>query len=305
MKSDTPDIVITSHYDPTMAPHMTKVYRDLINRGVDDVVGLWNSNGAAADEGPGRSKAAWCIRDVQNGEKTQYNTHTVDYRECHYGKGDVDTQGNTAMQQVDANLSGFHYIPLQDWMCPADSTVAPRCPGVVGQVTPWRDGAHLTNEWTHSMTDPVHEALYRDGVANSRPNMHKSTRIAGNNRYATSAAVSADASHGQTVYVSTGADFPDTLAAGARAGHVDSAVLLTRPEKLPQQTLHRLVALQPNRVVVTGSSGAVSDGVISQIRTATGVDATRVGGGEPVRDRSQPGHPARLRDQRDGLRHDR
>lgn len=163
MRQDVPDIVLTSHYDPGAGPHLTRVYRDLITRGVDDVVGIWNTNGAFADEGPGLSKAAWCVRDIQ------FDDYTGDYRTCHYGKGSEDAQGNRAMQLVDVGLSDFHYVPLQDWMCPPDSTVAPRCPGVVGRVVPWRNGAHLTNEWTHSMTNVLHAALHRDGVTPTGP----------------------------------------------------------------------------------------------------------------------------------------
>lgn len=163
LRQDVPDIIITSHYDVTAAPHLVRVYRDLIGRGVQDVVGIWNSNGAFADEGPGLSKAAWCVRDIQ------FDGYTGDYTTCHYGRGDPEQQGNRAMGVVDRALPDFHYLPLQDWMCPPDSTVAPRCPAVIGRVVPWRDGAHLTNEWTHSMTNVVHEALYLDGVTTGRP----------------------------------------------------------------------------------------------------------------------------------------
>lgn len=163
LRQDVPDIVLTSHHDPTAGPHLTRVYRDLTARGVDDVVGIWNTSGTFADEGPGLTKAAWCVRDIQ------FNGYTGDYTTCHYGRGSLDEQGNLAMQLVDISLSDFHYVPLQDWMCPPDSTVAPRCPGVVGRVVPWRDGAHLTNEWTHSMTNVVHGALHQAGITATGP----------------------------------------------------------------------------------------------------------------------------------------
>lgn len=169
LHQDVPDLILTSHYDRTAGPHMVGVYRDLMQRGVDDVVGIWNSYRAYAQEGPGLDKAAWCVRDIQN------NDYTGDYTTCHYGKGHEDEQGNAAMRLVDTTVGRFHYVPLQDWMCPPDSTVAPRCPGVIGRVVPWRNGAHLTNEWTHSMTNVLHEALYQAGVTTTRPDEEAGT----------------------------------------------------------------------------------------------------------------------------------
>lgn len=278
MKKDVPDIIITSHYDPTMANHMTKVYKDLTRRGVDDIVGIWNSNGVAANEGAGITKGAWCIRDTQAGKKSQYNNYRLDYRECDYGLQDISNQGNKAMRQVDMNLPSFHYIPLQDWICPEDSTVFPRCPAVIGRVVPWRDGAHLTNEWTSSMTKVVHEALYNDGVSATRPGTEDVSRVAGASRYDTSAAISALVGKGRTVYVTTGATFPDALTAGAKAGEINSAVLLVKQNGLPGSVKARLKALNPAKVVVVGSTTAISNKVRDQIKSATGVPVARVGG---------------------------
>lgn len=278
MKADVPDIIITSHYDSSMTSHMTGVYKDLANRGVDDIVGIWNTNGAFAEEGPGLNKGAWCVRDTQAGVKSEYNNYTIDFRECTYALGDFNKQGNKAMRQLDANLSDFHYVSLQDWFCPKDSSVAPRCPSVIGQVVPWRDGAHVTNEWTASFTNVLHEALYRDGVTSTRPGTDAVSRVAGPTRYDTSAAISASVGTGRTVYVTTGADFPDALTAGAKAGEINSAVLLTRPDHLPASVSNRLKALKPTRVVVVGSTKAINNTVLNKIKSVTGAKVTRVGG---------------------------
>ncbi|MGI8871796.1 MAG: cell wall-binding repeat-containing protein [Candidatus Limnocylindria bacterium] len=97
------------------------------------------------------------------------------------------------------------------------------------------------------------------------------SRRAGADRYATAVAVSAAGYRSGSpveVFVSTGADFPDGLAAGPLAALVPGPLLLVRPSALPSSVAAELRRLSPRRVVVLGSSGAVSDGVVRAIRSA-------------------------------------
>jgi putative cell wall-binding protein len=94
------------------------------------------------------------------------------------------------------------------------------------------------------------------------------TRVAGPDRYATAAAISADAfSPGVGVaYITAGANFPDALAGGAAAAAQGGPVLLTRGGELPAATASELARLRPARIVVLGSAGVISDAVLGALR---------------------------------------
>jgi len=94
------------------------------------------------------------------------------------------------------------------------------------------------------------------------------TRIAGSDRYATSALISAAAFEPgvPVVYVSTGLNFPDALAAGAAGAQAGGPVLLTRPTSLSAAALAEITRLRPARIVVTGATDAVSESVLTTLR---------------------------------------
>ena len=92
-------------------------------------------------------------------------------------------------------------------------------------------------------------------------------RLAGANRYATAVAVS-KATYGSvnTVFIATGANFPDALAGGAVAGIAGVPLLLVPGTSLPDVVRAELLRLDPSSVVVLGSTGVVSSGLVDQIR---------------------------------------
>ena len=94
-----------------------------------------------------------------------------------------------------------------------------------------------------------------------------STRLAGSDRFATAAAVSAGTfSPGVPLaYLATGSDFADALTAAAAAGG-KGPVLLTGADSLPAATAQELARLHPARVVVVGGRVAVGDTVASAVR---------------------------------------
>ena len=103
-------------------------------------------------------------------------------------------------------------------------------------------------------------------------------RVAGDDRYETSAAISALFPTGLPVlYLATGTDFPDALTGGARAGREGAPLLLTDPDELRPSTAEVIAALQPQSVVVLGGSGAVSEDVVGAV-TELVPDTTRVFG---------------------------
>jgi putative cell wall-binding protein/uncharacterized protein YkwD len=114
------------------------------------------------------------------------------------------------------------------------------------------------------------------------PDPGESVRISGADRYATAAALSS-ASFGSKVsvaYIATGADFPDALAAGPAAAHAGGPVLLVAKNELPAPTATELARLKPDRIVVLGGTGAVSNAVLNALKPYAGTGTvTRLAGG--------------------------
>lgn len=106
------------------------------------------------------------------------------------------------------------------------------------------------------------------------------TRIAGPDRYATAAMLSASAfpEGSSLAFVGTGLLFPDALSAGAAAAVLQAPVLLTGSTALPDTTRAELVRLSPDRIIVLGGEGAIS----SDVAAAMGQIATveRIGGAD-------------------------
>ena len=107
-------------------------------------------------------------------------------------------------------------------------------------------------------------------------------RMAGADRYATAAAIAADAfAPGVSVaYVATGASFPDALAAAAVAGGVGAPVLLVTTSGIPAATSAALSRLAPGRIVVVGGPSVVSDGVLAALAAYSPGGAQRVAGAD-------------------------
>lgn len=97
-------------------------------------------------------------------------------------------------------------------------------------------------------------------------------RWSGSDRYATAAAVSASTfPNGASVaFVATGSDFPDALAGGPAGGKLGGPMLLTGRDSLPQSTSAELQRLKPQKIVVLGSTGVVSEAVKSQLASLAG-----------------------------------
>ena len=96
-------------------------------------------------------------------------------------------------------------------------------------------------------------------------------RISGDDRFATSAQVSIRtfAAGADTVYIASGFDFPDALSAAALAGSAGGPLLLVMPTSVPPVILTELRRLDPDRIVVAGGSGVISESVLATLRTVT------------------------------------
>ena len=95
------------------------------------------------------------------------------------------------------------------------------------------------------------------------------SRIAGKDRYETSAAIAATfAPNVPVIYAASGLSFADALAAAAAAGAQGAPVLLTAPTILPAAIRTQIVRLEPTRAVVAGGTAVVSDSVLVAVRSA-------------------------------------
>ena len=122
-------------------------------------------------------------------------------------------------------------------------------------------------EWGGS---PILEATGSFSLSNVG---HLPTRIAGDDRYATAAAIAGvwdQTFDADIVFVATGANYPDALSAAAAAAHLGAPVVLTPKHELPSVVKARLNALHPDQIIVLGSSAAVSNSVFNALKTVSG-----------------------------------
>jgi putative cell wall-binding protein len=90
-------------------------------------------------------------------------------------------------------------------------------------------------------------------------------RIAGDDRFATAAAVAAAFEPGGTVVVGSGEGFADALAGGAAAVQLAGPLLLVARDVVPAPTRGALEALAPDRILLLGGESAVSPAVEAEL----------------------------------------
>ncbi|MBA3643884.1 MAG: cell wall-binding repeat-containing protein, partial [Chloroflexia bacterium] len=97
-------------------------------------------------------------------------------------------------------------------------------------------------------------------------------RLAGADRYSTAAAISRSRFGGgaSTVFIATGASFPDALAGAPAAAKANGPILLTAKDGLPSATATELDRLNPRKIVILGGSAAVSSAVASRLSSYAG-----------------------------------
>lgn len=103
-------------------------------------------------------------------------------------------------------------------------------------------------------------------------------RISGAERYATAAALAQEFPAGDHVFVATGEQYADALAASAAAGADGVPVLLVKQNSLPSATKSALAALDPTSITLLGGTGSVSNGVATELGTYG--EVTRASGGD-------------------------
>lgn len=95
-------------------------------------------------------------------------------------------------------------------------------------------------------------------------------RIAGSDRFETSAAIAAKRTlpyliGDGVIYVANGLNFPDALAAAPAAAFQDGQLLLTAPTVLPASVQNQIIRLRPDQIIVVGGETNVSASVYAQL----------------------------------------
>ena len=105
------------------------------------------------------------------------------------------------------------------------------------------------------------------------------TRLAGADRYGTAIEISKAGfpAGASTVYLTTGANYPDALSAAPAAAAADAPLLLTPAATLPPAVRAELVRLKPTSVVILGGAAIVSDAVSAAV-ASLGANVTRIAG---------------------------
>lgn len=105
-----------------------------------------------------------------------------------------------------------------------------------------------------------------DAVASAAARIAPVSRLAGADRFATSAAVSAATfSDASTVFLANGLAFPDALSGTPLATDVPAPILLVEQDGVPQEICAEVRRLGPDRVVALGGTDAVSDAVLQHV----------------------------------------
>lgn len=130
------------------------------------------------------------------------------------------------------------------------------------------------------------------------PRATSTERWAGTTRYGTSARIATTAypADASTVFLASGADFPDALAGSPVAGVRGAPMLLTNPDQLSGPTRGALSTLGARTVIILGGTTAVSANVQDEL-TALGLTvqrwagANRYGTAVEISQRAFPGGP--------------
>ena len=92
-------------------------------------------------------------------------------------------------------------------------------------------------------------------------------RVAGSDRYGTAAATAPLPNYDGVVFVASGMDYPDALAAGPAAAAMRGPVLLVpRTGTIPSVVVRKLEELDPDVIVIMGGTGAIDSGVERQLK---------------------------------------
>lgn len=131
-------------------------------------------------------------------------------------------------------------------------------------------GDEVPSEDPEPSEDPSEEPSDDSGEDPSEsdePDDSSVDRADGANRYQTAIKIAQRYESGvDTVYIATGQNYPDALAAAAIAGNEESPVLLVESNRLDPEVVATIQKLDPDEIVIVGGPGAVSAKVESELK---------------------------------------
>lgn len=171
--------------------------------------------------------------------------------------------GGTAIgQTLTASASGWPGPATLSWSWRSNGSPIPGATGKTYVPTLSDGGRTVTVQVTGNQAGlyPSSKVSSPSSVVSGAP---ESARLSGGDRYATAVAISvAGFDPGvSVVYVASGTNFPDALAAAPAASLLGGPLLLTRANDLPSVVVAELRRLKPETIVIAGGPSAVSSTV--------------------------------------------
>lgn len=149
----------------------------------------------------------------------------------------------------------------------------------------WTDAAGASGLHWQSPIVANGRLYFTDGGGKLRayaipPGAQKVGRLAGGDRFGTSAAVSAATypANAPVAYIASGLSFPDALSGSPAAARGKGPMLLVQPGAVPPAVQTELKRLHPAKIVVLGGTSSVEDAVLTQLKTYTTGTVSRVSG---------------------------
>jgi hypothetical protein len=240
-------------------------------------------NRATAASGRGRSvNFGWNIMEgfhCYNAATCNQAGLTLPLAEYQHGSGDCSVTGGYVYRgAASPTLSGLYlfgdYCSGRIWSVSASGPAA-QAPTLL------LDSAHNISSFGEDVAGEVYLVAHGGGIYRLRAT-GTVTRLAGADRYATAAAISAAtfASGVPVAFIATGENYPDALAGGPAAAAHGAPVLLVRTTSIPPSISAELARLAPGRIVVLGGPSVVSEGVASSLGAYTTGGVTRRAGSD-------------------------
>lgn len=131
-----------------------------------------------------------------------------------------------------------------------------------------------TNGMTISPTNFAYASNYDSATVTVLGDPPLVSRLAGNSRYATAIKISQAGfpTGANVVFVATGLDYPDALAAGPAAAEMGGPVILSDPTTLLPEVKAEIERLAPTHIYVVGGTGRISDAIKTQLTTIAPTD---------------------------------
>lgn len=179
----------------------------------------------------------------------RYNSTATSWEDVGNGTSDGSTPWT-----IPGLLPGYYKMYYTD-VDSSPSYASMFYPGVIRQ-----DDAELITVVAGSTRSNVNAQFTADSPSNV-------VRLAGEDRFKTSARIAQEYSSADVVFVANGLGYPDALSATPAAAKLNAPLLLTQKNSIPADVRAAIVRLQPTTIYVVGGTGVVSSAVFDELAT--------------------------------------